>query len=110
MIHSAVTIGLSICLACLAAAGTWAYVRSRRNEALALAQADLVGHLIASGGLVVLMPEGVKVFAPELLGPGALVGGLWEHLDYVTFVLISLAVGVNVTRRVLQVRMLARAA
>ena len=108
MIHSTATIGLAICLACLAAVATWAYVRSRPHEALALAKADLVGHLIASGGLFTLLPEGVKIFAPELVGPAALTGIVWEHLDYGSFALISTAIGVNVMRRILQVRMLAR--
>lgn len=96
--------GVAIGIAATAAAfGMW-HCSQSENPKLALARLDLAGYMLAYGGLLSLLPETIRLYAPELVASFPNAGTIWERLDYATFVLISAGFGFGITKRYLTVR------
>ncbi len=104
----------SVGLAAVGAALSVGYFRPRQRLAplpltppvlavarLHLHRIDLLAYLFAAGGVFSLIPEGIQLFAPELMSGAKLAGTALEHLDYVAFVLVSLSFGMGFARRML---------
>lgn len=68
---------------------------------LYLHRIDIVSYTLAAAGVLTLVPDAVQVFAPELMYGESLVGSGLEHLDYLSFVLVSLSFGMGIARRML---------
>ena len=98
------TILLAVCIAAVSSLiGIWHYRRADKPK-LALAHLDLAGYVLAYGGLLSLLPESIRLYAPELIASFPNAGTIWERLDYAAFVLVSAGFGAGVTKRYLTVR------
>lgn len=95
----------SVGLACVGAFGVFRYIQSKERKRLALAKADLAAYSLAAGGLLTLVPEAMAAFAPELMRGGTLTSLGLQHLDYVSFVLVSVSFGMGLARRWLIVQL-----
>ncbi len=104
----------SVGLAALGAAASVGYFRPGRQlgprpvkpPALVLARLrlhriDFAAFVLAAGGVFSLIPESLQAFAPELMFGKTLAGSVFEHLDYLAFVFVSLSFGMGTARRAL---------
>lgn len=94
----------AIGVAVVAAAISARHIRHAHKKKLALARIDLIGFILAYGGVIALLPESIRLYAPELVTSLPMSGTLWERLDYIAFFFVSAAFGVGVTRRYLTMR------
>ncbi len=105
MALTAQAMAASVGIAALGGFAVMGQARRTANIRLLLAQIDLVAYLAAAGGVLTLLPEAMATFAPELMRGRTLAGTVFEHFDYAAFVLVSLAFGMGIARRLLSIRL-----
>ena len=74
---------------------------ARESKTVAIAQADLFGYMLTYAGLLSIVPEAITIFAPEIASRDSISGTVWSKLDYLTYVAVAAASGVNIMKRVM---------
>ena len=97
----------------LAASGmAWAFVYWRRSgkSRLALARIDFASFAAGAGGLLSLIPDSIRMFAPNLMAGNPVLWTALENSRIPAFLLVSLSVGVGLARRWMSIALEARKA
>ncbi len=74
-------------------------VRLVGRTKLTLARLDLISFMAGACGLLSLVPESVKMFAPNLMSDEPSVWQALDALKYIAFFLVSVSIGLGVARR-----------
>jgi hypothetical protein len=76
-----------------------AHVRQSPRPKLALARLDMLSYLGGASSVLALVPEGVKMAAPQLMSADPLLWSAVSKLDAFAFVLVPCSIGMGVARR-----------
>lgn len=101
MHHSPLGMLLVVMLATAAGYATRQFILRAKVRTVAIAQADLFGYMLTYAGLLSIVPEAITIFAPEIASRDSISGTVWSKLDYLTYVAVAAASGVNIMKRVM---------
>jgi hypothetical protein len=64
-----------------------------------LARLDFLSYTAGSGGVFSLVPDTVRMFAPQLMTSDPVTWIVLDHFKYLAFFLVSLSIGLGTARR-----------
>jgi hypothetical protein len=97
--YPALALFVSLAIAATALLLSLAHIRQSAHAKLALARLDLLSYLGGASSVLALVPESVKMVAPQLMSADPILWSAVSKLDSLAFVLVPCSIGMGVARR-----------
>ena len=104
MAATPISVLVSALIITLLGVGTAAWVASRQGRRkLTLARIDFASYVIGSGGILSLVPDTVKMLAPNLMTDSPEIFWTFSNFKYLAFFMVSFSIGLGAMRRWLSI-------